>query len=47
VIRGEVAPATFTLRNMAARIEKVGDVWADLRRKKRSLTRAIAKLRAA
>ena len=47
VIRGEVAPATFTLRNMAARIDTVGDVWADLRRKRRSLTRAIAKLRAA
>jgi bifunctional non-homologous end joining protein LigD len=45
VIRGEVAPATFTLRNMPARIEKVGDVWADLRRRKRSLTRPIAKLR--
>lgn len=46
VIRGEVAPATFTLRNMPARIAKVGDVWADLRKKKRSLTRPIAKLRA-
>ena len=44
VIRGEVGPATFTLRNMPARIEKVGDVWADLRKKKRSLTRSIAKL---
>ena len=47
VIRGAAAPATFTLRNMAARIEKVGDIWADMRRRKRSLTRAIAKLRAA
>ena len=45
VIRGDVGPATFTLRNMPARVAKVGDVWADLRRKKRSLTRAIAKLR--
>ena len=46
VIKGTVAPATFTVRNMAARIDKVGDVWGDLRRKKRSLTRAIARLRA-
>jgi bifunctional non-homologous end joining protein LigD len=45
VIRGDVGPATFTLRNMPARIEKVGDVWGDLRKKKRSLTRPIAKLR--
>ena len=45
VIRGEVGPATFTLRNMPARITKVGDVWADLRKKKRSLRRAIEKLR--
>jgi len=45
VIRGEVAPGTFTLKNMKARIEAVGDVWSDLRRKKRSLARAIAKLR--
>jgi len=44
VIRGEVGPATFTIRNMAARLEKVGDVWADLRKKKRSLTRPINKL---
>ena len=47
VIRGDVTPSTFTLKNMAARIEKVGDVWDDLRRKKRSLTRPIARLRSA
>jgi bifunctional non-homologous end joining protein LigD len=45
VIRGEVGPATFNLRNMPARIKKVGDVWGDLRKKKRSLHRAIEKLR--
>ena len=45
VIRGEVAPGTFTLKNMKARLDQVGDVWSDLRRKKRSLARAIAKLR--
>jgi bifunctional non-homologous end joining protein LigD len=46
VIRGEVGPATFTLRNMRARVEKVGDLWADMRRRKRSLKGPIAKLRA-
>ena len=28
--RGEVAPRTFTLRTMAARIDLVGDLWADM-----------------
>ncbi len=43
--RGDVHPRTFTLRNMAARVGEVGDLWADMRKKKRSLTRAVAKLR--
>ncbi len=42
--RGEVAPQTFTLRTMPARIEAVGDVWADMLKRKRSLKRAMAKL---
>ncbi len=42
--RGEVAPATFTLRNMPDRIAKVGDLWADMRRRGRSLKSAMAKL---
>jgi bifunctional non-homologous end joining protein LigD len=46
VEQGTVGPQTFTLATMAARIEKVGDVWSDLWRRKRSLTRAIARLRA-
>jgi bifunctional non-homologous end joining protein LigD len=37
---GEVAPRTFTIRNMAERIAKVGDVWADMRRRGKSLKRA-------
>ena len=45
VITGKVGPATFNLRNMPARIEKAGDPWSDLRKKKRSLTRAIARLK--
>jgi len=43
--RGAVNPKTFTLRNMAARVAEVGDLWSDMLRRKRSLTRAIAKLR--
>jgi bifunctional non-homologous end joining protein LigD len=43
--RGTVAPRTFTLRTMAARVAAVGDLWADLRRRGRSLKRASQKLR--
>ena len=42
---GEVGPKTFTLRTMAARISDVGDLWGDMLKKKRSLTRAIERLR--
>ena len=45
VERGEVDPRTFTLRNMPHRIEKIGDVWADLRRRGRSLKRPMEQLR--
>ena len=43
--RGEVGPRTFTLRTMAQRIADVGDLWADLLRKKRSLRRPIERLK--
>lgn len=43
--RGEVTPTTFTLRNMRGRIQRVGDVWADMRRRGRSLKRAMERLR--
>jgi hypothetical protein len=33
------------LRNIADRIGDVGDLWADMLKRKRSLTRAIAKVR--
>jgi bifunctional non-homologous end joining protein LigD len=42
--RGRVHPQTFTVRNMRARIDDVGDLWADMLRRGRSLTRAMAKL---
>ena len=40
-----VGPRTFTLRTMAARVDGAGDVWADMRRSRRSLRRAIERLR--
>jgi bifunctional non-homologous end joining protein LigD len=43
--RGEVNPRTFTLRNMPQRVTSVGDLWADMRRRGRSLKVAIEKLR--
>ena len=42
--RREVGPRTFTLQTMAARVEAVGDVWADMRRRRRSLLRAYERL---
>ena len=36
---GKVNPRTFTLRNMPARVAKVGDLWSDMRRRGRSLKR--------
>jgi bifunctional non-homologous end joining protein LigD len=44
VERGEVHPKSFTLRSMGERVAKVGDLWADMLHKKRSLRQAIGKL---
>jgi bifunctional non-homologous end joining protein LigD len=41
---GSVTPRTLTLRKMADRIEKVGDLWSDMRRRRRGLRRALEKL---
>jgi bifunctional non-homologous end joining protein LigD len=43
---GDAGPRTFTLRTMADRIAARGDLWKDMRRRGRSLKRAIEKLRA-
>lgn len=45
VIRGEVGPATLTLRNMPERVAALGDLWGDIRKRKRSLKGPIQKLR--
>ena len=41
---GEVGPKTFTLRTMAERVSAVGDLWADMLKKKRSLNGPIKRL---
>src|SRR5262249_49878100 len=43
--RGEVAPKTFTLRTMRARVKSAGDPWADLLTRKQSLDSAIERLK--
>jgi bifunctional non-homologous end joining protein LigD len=43
--RGTVGPRTFTLRTMAQRMHEVGDLWADMRKRRRSLRRAMARVR--
>ena len=42
---GKVEPRTFTLRNIADRMERVGDLWADMLRRRRSLKRPAERLR--
>jgi bifunctional non-homologous end joining protein LigD len=37
----KVGPRTFTLRNLPERIAQVGDLWAEMLRKRRSLTKAL------
>ena len=43
--KGKVAPTTFNVRNMPARIKKAGDLWADMLRKRPSLKKPIEKLK--
>ena len=43
--RGEVTPKSFTLRTMVQRVADVGDPWADMLRRKRSLRRPMERLR--
>jgi bifunctional non-homologous end joining protein LigD len=43
--RGQVAPRSFTLKNVPPRLDAIGDVWGDMPRRGRSLTRPFATLR--
>lgn len=45
VEKGAVAPMSFTLKNMAARIKKAAGVWDDFPKRGKSLTRPMEKLR--
>ena len=45
--RGDVGPQSFTLRTMEKRIEKVGDLWADLHKRPKAIAKALVKLRLA
>jgi bifunctional non-homologous end joining protein LigD len=42
---GAIHPKSFTLRGMAARLDAVGDLWADLRRRRYSLAAPMERLR--
>ena len=42
--RGSVGPRSFTLRTMARRLGEVGDLWAGLSKRRRSLKRPMEKL---
>jgi bifunctional non-homologous end joining protein LigD len=44
VERGEVGPATFTLRTMARRIDSIGDAWSTMEQCRQSLARAKERL---
>jgi bifunctional non-homologous end joining protein LigD len=41
---GKVGPRTFSLRTMAKRLDEVGDLWAELPKRGRSLRRPISRL---
>jgi bifunctional non-homologous end joining protein LigD len=45
IASGAIGPRSVTLKTMPDRMADVGDLWADLLKRKRSLTRAITKLR--
>ena len=45
VARGEVLPRSFTVRTLPERVARVGDLWSDMKRRGRSLTRAQVNLK--
>ena len=45
VERGTATPQAFTIRNIAARIEKAGDVWADFRKARFSIASRLKRLK--
>jgi len=47
VERGEVHPQTFTIRTIADRLDSVGDLWREMRKKRYSIVRRTTKIAAA
>jgi len=45
IAREDVGPRTFTLRTMHERLARVGDLWAEMRRRRKPLRRAAERLR--
>ena len=45
VERGQVLPRSFTVRTLPERVARVGDMWSDMKRRGRSLTRAQVNLK--
>jgi bifunctional non-homologous end joining protein LigD len=43
--RGEVGPRTFTVRTMGERLGNVGDLWGEMRKRRRSLRQPLERLR--
>ena len=43
--QGKASPQAFTLRTMAKRIERVGDLWADLRKARYSIASRLKRLK--
>ena len=44
VEKGQVGPQTFTILTIADRIDAVGDLWADMRKRRYSIVRRTTKL---
>jgi len=42
--QGDASPQAFTVRNMAERVDRVGDLWADLRKTRYSVANRLKKL---
>jgi bifunctional non-homologous end joining protein LigD len=47
VEQGEVHPQTFTIRTIADRLDSVGDLWREMRKKRYSIVRRTTKIAAA
>jgi bifunctional non-homologous end joining protein LigD len=42
--QGDASPQAFTVRNMTERVERIGDVWADMRKTRYSVASRLKKL---